>query len=169
MAEAFNNPAETFFIRKAYAQDAQAIRALVRSVRINPLSLDWRRFVVAIGHEQPEGREQLIGCGQIKPHADGTRELASIAVKRGWRRRGVARAIIHHLMASQPGPLYLTCRARLGRFYESFGFQRVESGDMPAYYRRITRITRLFKALGLLSEDLWVMRAHTSGKELTNM
>ena len=32
-------------IRKATAADAKAIRALIWKVGINPISLDWRRFL----------------------------------------------------------------------------------------------------------------------------
>lgn len=145
---------ESYILRKATAEDEASIRDLIWAVRINPLGLDWRRFVIA---QASDG--QIIGCGQIKPHSDGTRELASIAVVRGWRRRGVARAIIKRLMASQSGPYYLTCRARLGKLYVKFNFQRIEPADMPPYYRRIARLSGLLKSLKLLNEDLWVMRA----------
>jgi len=145
---------ETFIMREATAGDAPAIRNLIRAVRINPFGLDWRRFVVA---STPEG--QIIGCGQVKLHPDGTRELASIAVRGGWRRRGIAREVIQRLMASHPGSLYLTCRARLGKFYAKFGFRRVEPAEMPAHYRRLQRLIRVLRNLKLLGEDLWVMRA----------
>ena len=147
-------PTESFIIRAATAEDAPAIRDLIRAVRIDPFDLAWRRFVVA---STSEG--QIIGCGQIKPHTDGTRELASIAVRPGWRRGGIAREVIQHLMASHTGPLYLTCRASLGEFYAKFGFRRVEPAKMPAHYQRIQRLSQLLKALKLLREDLWVMKA----------
>ena len=67
-------------IRPATSADAPAIRALIRRVRINPTGLDWRRFLVAEG---PEG--MILACGQIKPHGDGTFELASVAVDEAWR------------------------------------------------------------------------------------
>src|SRR3989304_5329525 len=76
-------------LRPETAADAGAIRSLIFRVGINPRGLDWRRFQVAV---DPGGR--LVGCGQVKPHADGSRELASIAVPPkgridgafGWRR-----------------------------------------------------------------------------------
>ena len=75
-------------LRQATASDAAAIRRLTLQVRNNPAGLDWRRFVLAVTPE-----EALIGCGQVKPHGDGTQELASIAVVPSWRGRGGGGAI----------------------------------------------------------------------------
>ena len=71
-------------IRRATRQDANAIHALIRQVRINPMALDWRRFLVVVDEQH-----RVIGCGQVKPHADGTRELASLAVVPEWQRQGI--------------------------------------------------------------------------------
>lgn len=142
-----------FSVRSATAVDHLDIRSLVRLVRINPIGLDWKRFVVAFS---PEG--ELIGCGQIKPHGDGSQELASIAVSPGWRGRGAARAIIEHLIATKPGTLYLTCRNDLGPFYEKFGFRIIVGGEMPRYFRRIYRLIRVFGVLPFLHAGLLVMK-----------
>lgn len=128
-----------FRLRPATRRDQAVIRALIRAVHINPLGIHWRRFVLAV-----DDRGSVVGCGQIKPHADGSRELASIAVVEAWRGRGVAKAVITHLMTATPPPLWLTCRSRLMPFYERFGFQAVEPGQpMPAYFRRILRLVRI--------------------------
>lgn len=140
-------------IRQATAHDHLQIKSLIRSVGINPLGLDWRRFLVAADEDGV-----VIGCGQIKPHADGSYELASIAVRPGWRRRGVAREIIHNLIASHPDSLYLTCRARLGKFYEKFGFQEIDQGEMPPYFRRAYRFFITLEKLKLVGEKLLVMK-----------
>ncbi len=139
-------------LRSASAGDAQAIRALIRSAQINPVGLDWRRFTLAV-----DGSLRLVGCGQIKPHRDGSRELASIAVVPEWRGRGVARALIEHLLETHPGTLYLTCRASLGSLYASFGFQVVDESEMPTYFRWVSRAVRLMRRLGLAGEGLLVM------------
>jgi N-acetylglutamate synthase-like GNAT family acetyltransferase len=129
-------------IRPATRPDAAVIRDLIHTVKINPLSLDWQRFVLAINPSS-----EILGCAQIKPHGDGTRELASLAV---WPRHqgvGVGRALIHHLLASTQPPVYLTCRSSLRSFYEPFGFQPVDPKDMPPYFKRIWngfRIVRIF-------------------------
>lgn len=126
-------------LRKATAQDQHAIRTLTRQVGNNPLGLDWRRFWVAVDEQ-----DRVIGIGQIKPHRDGSHELASIAVQPAWQKRGVGRQIVVHLLSTAPLPLYLTCRSEMQSFYQPFGFQTVEGGALPAYFRAIDR---LFRAL----------------------
>jgi GNAT superfamily N-acetyltransferase len=125
-------------LRRASRQDAGAIRRLIRRVGINPLGLNWRRFLIAV-----DSGGRLVGCGQVKPHNDGTRELASIAVEPDWRGRGIAREIIETLMAENPPPLYLTCRADLEPLYNRFGFRVLQPGEMERDLRRIWRMVRL--------------------------
>ncbi len=139
-------------MRPALAADSPAIRALIHTVRINPSGLDWRRFTVA---ETPEG--QFIGCGQLKPHADGTLELASLAVIPSQRGKGVARALIQKLLAAAPRPLYLTCRSPLGPFYTQFGFRPLTEAELPPYFRRLSRIARWMKTLRLVQDTILVM------------
>lgn len=142
-----------FILRPATQADQKAIKALIREAGINPMGLDWRRFLVA---EDETG--QFIGCGQVKPHGDGTRELASIAVKKGWRRQGVARAIIERLQAKHGRPLWLTCVNHLIPFYEPFGFVEVTDLDqMTAYYRRAKRFMKLVQLLSRQRYYLAVM------------
>jgi N-acetylglutamate synthase-like GNAT family acetyltransferase len=127
-----------YTLRPAIAADDPAIRALIQRVEINPFGLDWRRFVLAVA---PDGA--LIGCGQLKPHGDGSVELASIAVEEAHRGEGIARAIIEHLLPRAPRPLYLMCRPVLGDLYRRFGFQPVGEEQLPPYFRRIRRVLRL--------------------------
>ena len=82
-----------FTLRPATLDDASAIRNIISQVRINPLALDWHRFVLAI-----DTYGLVVGCGQVKPHSDGSLELASIAVLPDWRSKGVARRIIEYLL-----------------------------------------------------------------------
>lgn len=140
-------------LRPATEMDKSEIRTLIRQVQINPMNLDWRRFVVAVALD-----DQLIGCGQIKLHRDGSSELASIAVHPLWRERGIARAIIEYLLNDHKGELYLTCRAGLGPFYERFGFRSIQENDMPAYFRRVTRLFGLLSKVRLVGEGLLVMK-----------
>lgn len=132
-------------LRSALEGDFPAIRALIRTVGINPTGLDWRRFVVAV---TPNGK--VSGCGQVKPHSNGSRELASIAVRPAFRRQKIAQAIIENLLAENPPPLYLICRNGLGSFYERFGFRAVRENEMPLYFRRLMRVARLFGKVNLL-------------------
>jgi N-acetylglutamate synthase-like GNAT family acetyltransferase len=99
------------------------------------MDLDWRRFVVAV-----DGSGRMLGCGQLKPHGTDVIELASIAVEAEFRNQGIARTIIEHLVDRAPRPLYLTCRSRLGPFYEKWGFRSIERDEMPPYFRRLSRL-----------------------------
>jgi N-acetylglutamate synthase-like GNAT family acetyltransferase len=142
-----------FTLRPATAEDDAAIRWLVRTGQVNPMGLDWRRFVVAVNAEG-----QVVGCGQVKLHGDGSRELASLAVHPDWRLRGVARAIIEHFIAAFPGELYLMCRAEICPIYEKFGFRNLQDQEMPRYFRRILRLARLLNPLFDPGGGVQVMR-----------
>jgi amino-acid N-acetyltransferase len=140
-------------IRPAVANDASRIRELVQAARINPLGLDWQRFTVAV---DPDG--EIIGCGQIKSHRDGSHELASLVVDPAYRGQGIARTLIEHLTEIHQGDLYLTCRASLGNFYQRFGFEPIPEPEMPTFFRRISRLTSLIEFLQREGESLLVMR-----------
>ncbi len=142
-----------FTLRPAQEEDAKAIRELIHAVQINPMGLDWRRFVLAV---TPEG--EMAGCGQIKSHGDGSFELASIAVVPAWRGQGLARLLIEYLIDSHPGTLYLTCRSGLRPFYEKFGFQVADPNEMTPYFRRLSRLARVFLAMNRRQEGMLVMK-----------
>jgi N-acetylglutamate synthase-like GNAT family acetyltransferase len=142
-----------YILRPARAEDDLDIRKLIHQVGINPLGLQWERFVLAV-----DRRGIMIGCGQIKKHGDGSLELASIAVVEGWRSRGVASAIICHLLEAEHGRLYLTCREELGPFYLRFGFRQSVPDELPPYFRRLSRLARILRFLHLMpAEGLLIM------------
>ena len=143
-----------FVIRPATRQDFSEIRTLIHAVYINPTGLDWRRFLVAMTPENT-----FLGCGQIKPHSDGSLELASIAVQEDARGQGVARAIIQALLERETTrPLYLMCRASLELLYIKFGFHAIGPEDMPVYFKRISRAERIFNANARAEDRLMIMR-----------
>jgi N-acetylglutamate synthase-like GNAT family acetyltransferase len=140
-------------IRPAVAADQSAITMIVHAARISPTGLDWPRFLVA---EESGG---LIGVGQVKPHRDGSREVASIAVVPEWQRQGVGTAIVRGLIARESGVLHLMCLSTNAPFYERFGFGRIEREEMPPYFRRIARLAGVFELLARGDERrLTVMR-----------
>jgi N-acetylglutamate synthase-like GNAT family acetyltransferase len=130
-------------LRPATAADQKSIVAHIQAAQINPLDTKWPHFVVAID----EASSRLVGTGQIKVHRDGSRELASLAVAPEWQGRGVARQIMEHLLAQNPGLLFLTCRSSLEPFYEKFGFRAIGPGEMPPYFKRVSKIFRVLRPL----------------------
>ena len=141
-----------FSLRPALEADFLEIKALIRQVRINPTGLDWRHFTVA------DSGPGMIGCAQLKPVPGRLTELASLAVKPEYRHHGVARALIEHLLAEAPRPVYLTCRSGLGVLYEKFGFRMLEPDETPAFYRRLQRLAGLLVELARRGETLLVMK-----------
>ncbi len=130
-------------LRDATVEDQPTIRQIVRAANINPTGLEWPRFIVA------EDAGAIVGVGQVKPHRDGTRELASIAVLPRRQGQGIGKTIIEELIRREKGTLHLTCRARLQGYYERFGFRKLESRDYPPYFARMLPILntlgRLFR------------------------
>jgi len=121
-------------LRDATAGDDVTVRRIVRAAKINPSGLNWPRFIVA------EDGGAIVGVGQVKPHRDGTRELASIAVIPARQGQGIGTAIIDELLRRERGTVYLTCRSRLQGYYERFGFKRLETREYPPYFARMLPI-----------------------------
>jgi len=142
-------------LRDATADDQPTIRRIVRAANINPTGLDWPRFIVA------EEGGAIVGVGQVKPHRDGTREVASIAVIPARQGQGVGSAIIEELLRREKGTLHLTCRSRLQGYYERFGFRRLASREYPPYWaRRMRVINALLRPFGI---QIIVMRRDSQG------
>jgi N-acetylglutamate synthase-like GNAT family acetyltransferase len=121
-------------LRPATQADQKTIERIIRAAGINPMALDWRRFLIA------EDNGTIVGIGQVKQHGDGSRELASIAVIPERREQGIASTIIRALLEKEPGEVYLLCRNELESFYARFGFRKIGRDEMTPYFRRITRV-----------------------------
>ena len=129
-------------IRPATEADQSTIRRLIKEASLNRMSLKWPNFVVA----EEEGA--IVGLGQVKPHGDGSRELASIAVVPTRQSQGIGSAIIKMLIAREEGAvLHLTCRRELGGYYERFGFRRLEVAEYPPYFRRLVPVVNVVARL----------------------
>jgi len=144
---------QSFTLRQAVEKEFPLIQSMIRSAGINPMGLAWQRFIVAVDSE-----DHIVGCGQIKHHSDGTHELGSLVVIPAWRGHGVARAIIEQLINEHTSELYLTCREEWGELYEKFGFVRQKDTALPPYFRRIRKIFKGIRRLGLVHENLLVMK-----------
>jgi len=142
-----------FSIRPARESESSQIKALIHSVGINPMGLDWKRFILAVND-----RDEIIGCGQLKPHGKEILELASIAVVPEHRGKGVARAVIEYLLKDSPRPLYLTCISSIGPLYEKFGFVSLAQEEMPRYYQRLRKLAMTLIHLSSRNDELLVMK-----------
>ena len=128
-------------LRPATQADQPIIKRIIRDENLNPMSLDWRHFLIA------EENGVVIGIGQMKQHGDGSRELASIAVVPERRGQGIASEIIRALLATENGNVYLTCRDKMETFYNRFGFCKIGRDEMTPYFRRLHRIGNIFARL----------------------
>jgi N-acetylglutamate synthase-like GNAT family acetyltransferase len=142
-----------YTLRPARESESGQIKGLIHLAGINPTGLDWKRFVVAAND-----RDEMIGIGQLKPHGTDILELASLAVYPDHRGKGIARAIIEHLIANGPRPLYLMCESSLGPLYEKFGFHAISYEEMPRYFQRISKLAGLATTLLQRDEHLLVMK-----------
>ena len=130
-----------------------AIQALIHKVDINPYKLDWQRFIIAVDKER-----NLVGCGQVKLHRDGTPEMASIAVEPSWRGQGVARTIIQRLLKEHSQKkLYVFCPQSVQTMYEKFGFEPCPRKAIPPYLRTAGFSFRLLHFFFPKSEEMIVM------------
>ena len=140
-------------VRPAREAEAAQIRDLIHLVGILPVGLDWKRFVIAVND-----RDEMLGCGQLKPHGQEVLELASIAVYPEHQGKGIARAIIEQLLKDSPRPLYLMCESALGPLYEKFGFREIPYQQMPRYFQRISKLAGLATTLAQREERLLIMK-----------
>jgi N-acetylglutamate synthase-like GNAT family acetyltransferase len=120
-----------YSVRPAVESDQAAIFDIVREARIYPRQLHWQRFRVA------EAGDQVVGVGQVRLHRDGSRELASVAVRRAYRGRGIGSSLCRELVEPEAGPLFLVCRHALQGFYARFGFRKVAREQMSRHFRRL--------------------------------
>lgn len=117
-------------VRRATEQDHRAIRALVRSERLNPTEIKWPNFLVAV----TAGR--IIGAVQMRKHADGSRELGSLVVAKEGRGHGIASRLIDALLAEDRQPVWLITAAPNAGAYARWGFMQIETRAAPAKVRR---------------------------------
>ena len=143
----------TFTLRPARESDSRQIKDLIHLVGINPMGLDWKRFIVAV-----DADDRVVGTGQLKPHGAGVLELSSIAVRPERRGEGIARAVIEYLLKDSPRPLYLTCVSTMGPLYEKFGFVGLPHEQMPRYFQRLSKIANVMMGFSRPGEHLLVMK-----------
>lgn len=142
-----------YSIRPAQESEANQIKNLIHEVGINPMGLDWKRFLVAVTAEG-----LVVACGQLKPHGKDILELASIGTLLAYRNQGIASAIIIELLKTEVRPLYLMCVSHNAPLYEKFNFRAIEMDEMPKYFRRIKQLVHVAEVFRKSGEDLVIMK-----------
>jgi len=131
-------------IRPATEADAGTIRSIIRQAQLNPRDLDWRRFIVA------DDGGQVVATAQVRHHAEGTRELASVAVRSDRQGEGIGRRISEAAIAREPGrPLYLYTEGRTVEYWGKFGFREIGDGEVPPDLFKAVRFAR--RLIGIYS------------------
>lgn len=136
----------TVTIRRAHPDDADAIRALVRSQpRMNPTGLDWPNFHVA-------ARDGiLVGTVQLRPSAPGVAELGSLVVAPQERGHGLARRLVTAAMETAPARVMVVTAAANAHHYLPWGFR-------PVPHRTAPRAIRLNHAIGQMVSVIRLLR-----------
>ncbi len=116
-------------VRSTKIEDQRAVRTIVHRAQLYPFGLSWKNFLVA------EQAGQIIGVGQVRPHRDGSRELASIAVMPSFQGRGIGDRLVRALLARESGTLYLMCAEKRISFYKRFGFYEISARETPPSLR----------------------------------
>jgi N-acetylglutamate synthase-like GNAT family acetyltransferase len=128
---------DAFDIRHARQSDEVAITTLVRSERLNPTNLDWRRFILAMDGSG------LLGAVQLRLHPDRSRELGSLVVRPDARGRGIAARMIDALLAPVGTRVLMITGAAFARHYARWGFRRIPTAKAPLAIQRNYHFGRL--------------------------
>ena len=142
-------------LRPARSADQPAIARMVRAAGLLPFGLDWPRFLVA------ERAGRIVGAGQLKLHRDGSREIASLAVLEGYRRRGIGSMLVRALLGQTDRPIFVICPAHLEVYYGRFGFRRAAAKDLPPYFLAVAcaaRLVGLLRRLRGRRRDVLILR-----------
>jgi N-acetylglutamate synthase-like GNAT family acetyltransferase len=129
-------------VRRAREEDQPVISAMVRRARLNPADLHWERFVIA------ERDSRTVGVAQLRRHADGAIELASLVVEPDARRRGIAVHMVDALLADEQAPVYTLIDRRFVEHFTRWGFAPIDPGQLPRSVYRGYRIGRVVTAVG---------------------
>jgi N-acetylglutamate synthase-like GNAT family acetyltransferase len=143
-------------IRPARAEDRATITAMVRGARLNPMDLQWSRFLVA------EDETGIVGVGQIRPYP-GASELASLVVREDRRGTGVGRQLVRALLAQSQGMIVLFCRPQLESYYARFGFCAIGVKEAPPSLRTRYAIGRFITRL-IVGRPMLMMKKTSQGK-----
>ncbi len=147
-------------LRAATAADQPRITQLVRAAHLNPIRLAWPNFLVAERIEA--ATPHVVGVGQLRPHKDGSVELASLVVVAEARHTGVGSQLVNALIGKADRPLYLMCESSKVTYYQRFGFYKLTNPlTMPRslrrFYRLATTIERIAAVFGKQPGQIAIM------------
>jgi N-acetylglutamate synthase-like GNAT family acetyltransferase len=128
-------------VRAARQQDRTAIIGLVRQARLNPAGLDWPRFMVA------DDGGRIVGVAQVRRHADGALELASLAVVPAARGHGIATALITSLLRDETAEVYTLIDRPYAGHFGRWRFREIDPAALPRSVARVHRVGRIVTAL----------------------
>ena len=117
---------------------------MVRRARLNPAGLRWESFVVG------ELDDRVVGIAQLRRHADGTRELASLVVEPELRGHGIATQMVDELLTDEPAAVYVLVDRRFVSHFGRWGFDPVDVEDLPRWLGRTYRVGRVVTTVGSL-------------------
>ena len=103
-------------VRPARDADAPAVVRLLEGAGLDA-AFEPREFVVA------ESAGRVVASARLRPLADGTRELASVAVAKELRGQGVGARVVQAALAPATGTVFALALAP--GFFERLGFQRL--------------------------------------------
>ena len=93
----------------------------------------------------------IVGAVQIRNHADGSRELGSLVVRREARGRGVGSRLMDAITARDSGRLLMITGEAFAAHFERWDFRRIDPREAPGAIRRNYQIGRLGSILALLT------------------
>jgi len=139
-------PQQRVVLRRATAADQDTLLALVKRERLNPVGVCWPHFVVATD------AFGIVGAAQLRRHADGSREVASLVVIPPMRGQGIAARLIDALLAFRHAPVHLVTEQVHAAYFERWGFRAIDPCRAPRAVRRtwlIGQVGRLGQVIGI--------------------
>jgi N-acetylglutamate synthase-like GNAT family acetyltransferase len=149
------------FRKGGNSSDKWTIFKALISEKLNPLSLDLDRFLVATDVQT----DQIAGFVQIKPlDRPHTHELSSLVVLPEHRSRGLGSLLVREALGpSSPGlqsgdQVFIITISRLLQFYARCGFTLVPQDAEIPITLRIERAIGSLIAMAAVQDDLVIMR-----------
>ena len=146
----------TIRTRRATAQDALAIRALIDAyVSDGTLLPRSQEFIASHAHHfiVAEENGRVLGCVHLDEYAPSLSELRSLAVARDGQGKGIGRALVlaTEALARQRGSTTLFAVSNDEAFFRRFGFEPRHIPELDRERSEVSRYKGVFaKELGVV-------------------